>query len=366
MPAGPFTLRPFFPHLQALLNEFQFSRKPVMKKNTLTKTIAASALLLAGAAAFSHIVLETRTAAAGSTYKAVFQVGHGCAGSATTGVSVQIPPGFQGAKPYPKAGWTLSTQLGKLAKPYDNYGKQVTEDVTVVSWTAASKEAALQEAYFDEFQLRGKLPDATGPLWFKVLQTCETGTVSWSEVPAAGTSTKNLKSPAALLEVSAVAQATAKSASAPAVLSAPDQPVQVAGAWVRATVPGQKGSGAFMKITSKTATRLVDVSSPVAGVAEVHEMKMEGDVMKMRALAAGLDLPAGKPVELKAGGLHVMLMDLKQTLVAGSTVPFTLMFRDLKGANTRLNVQLPVSVTAPGSGSVVKPAETEMDHSMHK
>ncbi len=337
-----------------------------MKNLNAIKTVAACAVLLGTAPAFSHIVLETRTAAAGSSYKAVFQVGHGCAGSSTTGISVQIPAGFQGAKPYPKAGWTLSTQIGKLAKPYDKHGKQITEDVTVVSWSAASKEAALQEAYFDEFQLRGQLPDTAGPMWFKVLQTCETGSNAWSEAPASGTSTKNLKTPAALLEVMTVAQAAAPAAPVARAVTAPGQTVQVSGAWVRATVPGQKGSGAFMKLTSKTSTRLVGLSSPVAGVAEVHEMKMDGDVMRMRSLAAGLDLPAGKTVELKAGGLHVMLMDLKQTLAAGSTVPMTLMFRDAKGVNSKLNVRLPVSVVAPGLAPGAKPAEPEMDHSAHK
>lgn len=67
--------------------------------------------------AFSHISLADETALAGSTYKVVFQVGHGCQGAATTGVSVQIPAGFQGVKPYPKAGWTLTTQSAKLAQP---------------------------------------------------------------------------------------------------------------------------------------------------------------------------------------------------------------------------------------------------------
>lgn len=335
-----------------------------MKKFKVVKTIAAYAVLLGTAPVFSHIALETRTAAVGSVYKAVFQVGHGCAGSATTGVSVQIPPGFQGAKPYPKSGWSLSTQLGKLAKPYDNHGQHVTQDVAVVSWVATSKEVALQEGHVDEFQLRGNLPDTAGPMWFKVIQSCESGSNSWTEVPAVGTSTKNLKFPAALLEVTTVAQAAAASAPLPSALTAAGPSVKVSGAWVRATVPGQKGSGAFMSLTSRTSTRLVGVSSVIAGVAEVHEMKMDGDVMKMRQLGAGLDLPAGKTVELKAGGLHLMLMDLKQTLVAGSTVPLTLMFQDAKGVNSKLDVRLPVSVAAPSVGT--KPAVGEMDHSMHK
>ena len=82
--------------------------------------------------------------------------------------------------------------------------------------------------------------------------------------------------------------------------------VDVTDAWVRSTVPGQMGTGAFMKITAKTGTQLVGLSSPVAGVVEVHEMKMDKDIMRMRALPA-LALPAGKTIELKPGGYHVML-----------------------------------------------------------
>ena len=125
-------------------------------------------------------------------------------------------------------------------------------------------------------------------------------------------------------------------------------PVAVDGAWARASVQGQKASGAFMRLTAPEATRLVRVESPVAGVAEVHEMKMEGDVMKMRALP-GLDLPAGKAVELKPGGYHVMLMDLKAPLVKGTSVPLTLVFQDAKGVESREQVQLPVDTKAPGA-----------------
>jgi len=80
----------------------------------------------------------------------------------------------------------------------------------------------------------------------------------------------------------------------------------------------------------------------------VHEMKMEGDVMKMRAVPA-LDLPAGKAVDLKPGGFHVMLMDLKAPLAKGSTVPLTLVFKDAKGAESKLQLQVPVAAQAPGA-----------------
>jgi len=94
-------------------------------------------------------------------------------------------------------------------------------------------------------------------------------------------------------------------------------------AWVRGTVAQQKATGMFAQITSASGGRLVSVASPVAGVVEIHEMKMEGDVMKMKAVAA-LELPAGKPVELRPGGYHVMMMDLKKELKAGEMVPVTL------------------------------------------
>lgn len=121
------------------------------------------------------------------------------------------------------------------------------------------------------------------------------------------------------------------------------QTVEVTKGWVRATVPGQMATGAFMTLSASEGTRLVGVLSPMAGVAEVHEMKMEGDVMKMRALTGGLELPAGKPVELKPGGYHVMLMDLKQALPKDSTVPVTLVFKNAKGVETRTELKLPVS-----------------------
>ena len=126
--------------------------------------------------------------------------------------------------------------------------------------------------------------------------------------------------------------------------------VDVKDAWMRSTVPGQMGTGAFMKITAKTGTKLVGLSSPVAGVVEVHEMKMDKDIMTMRAMPL-LDLPAGKTIELKPGSYHVMLMDLKQPLLKDSKVPLTLMFKDAKGVQTRMELTVPVTTVAPGGAS---------------
>lgn len=129
--------------------------------------------------------------------------------------------------------------------------------------------------------------------------------------------------------------------------------VTVQDAWVRATVPQQKATGAFMRLTAAQDARLVSASSPVAGVTEVHEMKLVDNVMKMRPLPA-LDLPAGQAVELKPGGYHIMLLDLKQPVAQGSTVPLTLVFEAKDGQRTTQELQAPVravsATAAPAMG----------------
>ncbi|MDP3871467.1 MAG: copper chaperone PCu(A)C [Methyloversatilis sp.] len=123
-------------------------------------------------------------------------------------------------------------------------------------------------------------------------------------------------------------------------------------AWVRATVPQQKATGAFMQITAPKAARLVEASSPVAGVTEIHEMTMDKDIMRMRAIP-GIDLPAGKAVELKPGGYHVMLMDLKAPITEGQDVPVTLV---IEGAGKKRET-IVIKATARALG-----ASGAMDH----
>ncbi|NVO07619.1 MAG: copper chaperone PCu(A)C [Rhodoferax sp.] len=150
-----------------------------------------------------------------------------------------------------------------------------------------------------------------------------------------------LPSRAALLRTAAAVSFTLLSQAALA------QAVSVKNAWVRATVQGQKATGAFMALNAPSTTRLVAVSTPVAAVAEVHEMRMEGDIMKMAAIQGGLELPAGKTVELKPGGYHLMLMDLKLPLKKDSSIPLTLVFKDAKGVESRLELKVPVGTAAP-------------------
>ena len=108
--------------------------------------------------------------------------------------------------------------------------------------------------------------------------------------------------------------------------------------WVRTTVAQQTTTGAFMTITSAQGGRLVSASSPIAASVEVHEMKMEGNVMKMRPVDA-LPLPAGKPVDLKSGSYHIMMMGLKAPVKAGDVVAIMLVVEDAKGKRETVDVQ---------------------------
>lgn len=117
--------------------------------------------------------------------------------------------------------------------------------------------------------------------------------------------------------------------------------VKIDDAWVRATVPQQKATGAFMKLTAAKDTRLVAVTTPLTPKAEVHEMAMQDNVMRMRQIPA-IELPAGKTVELKPGGFHLMFLDLPAQVKAGDQVPLTLTFEDRSGARQTVEVKAPV------------------------
>ena len=164
-------------------------------------------LILAGTAtaAQAHITFEQPQAPAGSNVKAVLRVGHGCEGSATHTLRVSIPAGFRGAKPMPKAGWSLDVRRAALEQPYESHGRRISDDVVEITWKATSREVWLADAHYDEFVLRGETPAKPGPLWFKVQQVCERGEWNWAELPTSGTSTQGLRSPAVLLDVTPAA-----------------------------------------------------------------------------------------------------------------------------------------------------------------
>jgi copper(I)-binding protein len=149
--------------------------------------------------------------------------------------------------------------------------------------------------------------------------------------------------------------AAASTATACALLTLPAlAQTTVKDPWVRGTVAQQKATGAFMNITSASGGKLLSASSPAAGVVEIHEMVMDGSTMKMRAVPA-LDLPAGKAVELKPGGYHVMLMDLKAPLAAGQSVDVTLVVEGKDGKKETIAVKAPVrALGAAPAGDMAK------------
>ena len=124
--------------------------------------------------------------------------------------------------------------------------------------------------------------------------------------------------------------------------------VSVTDAWARATMPGQKVSGAYMQIRSDADARLVGASSPAVPRVEVHEMKMDGDVMRMREVKA-IDLPKGKTVSLEPGGYHIMLMNLAKPIAAGEVIPLVL---TVESGGKQQTVEVKAEARAPMGGGM--------------
>ncbi|HEX6011405.1 MAG TPA: DUF1775 domain-containing protein [Geminicoccaceae bacterium] len=157
--------------------------------------LAAALLPVAGGVASAHVTLETEQAPAGSTYKAVLRVPHGCEGKPTTAIRVKIPEGMIAVKPMPKPGWQLATVQGKYGRTYDYYGTPLGEGVTEVAWSGGS----LPDEWYDEFVFRGQLAGAVPgtTVYFLVVQECTDGAVHrWIEIPEPGRSADDYEEPA--------------------------------------------------------------------------------------------------------------------------------------------------------------------------
>jgi uncharacterized protein YcnI len=153
------------------------------------------AIVLAASSANAHVTLENRQATVGGYYKAVFTVPHGCAGSATVKIRVQIPEGVIGVKPMPKAGWNLETIKGKYAAEYDYHGSKLSEGVTEVAWSGGK----LADDNYDEFVVTTFLSGGLKPnttLYFPVVQECEQGVSRWIDIPKEGSEGPGSKTPA--------------------------------------------------------------------------------------------------------------------------------------------------------------------------
>lgn len=280
--------------------------------------LAAAAFIAFSSPALAHVSFEAAQTAPSSTYKAVLRISHGCQGQPTLKVRVRIPEGIVAVKPMPKAGWALETAKGSYVRAYQVRGETVSEGVTDIIWTGS-----LDDAYYDEFVFQATFTDAYQPgatVYFPVVQECDKKTEEWTEVPAAGQDPHSLKSPAPGVKIVAAANAV------PTVQKTGTLTIEQP--WSRATPGGATVGGGYLRITNTGSApdRLTGGSFPLAAKVEVHEMRLDGDVMRMKPVEGGLEIKPGATVELKPGGLHLMFMDLKEPLKEGQTVKGTLVF----------------------------------------
>jgi uncharacterized protein YcnI len=297
--------------------------------------LAAVAALLLPTQALAHAGISPSEAALGSTVKVAITVPHGCDGAPVDAVDITLPAGFVLAKPQPKAGWTVEIIKGDYAMPADDHGTPVTSGALAVRWSGGS----LPDDQFDEFAVRGSVQGVEGgaSLAFVVAQHCGDATVVWDQLAAHGQDAHALEHPAPALLVTA-GGGEHDHDMAPAVTTVGD--LEISGAFTRATLPNAPVGGGYLTISNKGTAddRLVSMSSDVAGSTQVHEMKMDGDVMKMTELPDGLVIPAGGTISLEPGGYHIMFMDLKQAFIEGESVAVTLTFEKAGS----VEVQLPV------------------------
>ena len=301
-------------------------------------TIGAALMLLPGLVA-AHTVAEPNEGIAGASLRTAFRVTHGCKGSPTLAVTIRMPEGVLSAKPMPKPGWKVEVKTRALDKPVASaHGFMIREAVTEVSWSGGR----LENAEFDEFALLLGLPDRAGEtLYFPTVQTCEKGANNWIGIPVAGQAWHDLPEPAPFIKLS------------PAPRRQSDYTlgqIEIGQPWTRATAPSAPAAGGYLTLTNNgpTPDRLIAVRAPVSEQAQIHEMKMEGDVMRMREVEKGLALPAGTTVTLAPGGFHLMLMGLKKPMVKDTRVPVTLVFEKAGSIDIELSVEA-MGATAPAA-----------------
>lgn len=331
---------------------------------TIFTPLCVSALLLGTAGlAQAHVSLETPQTVAGSSYKAVLKIPHGCGAAATTQVSVKIPEGFIAAQPQAKAGWNVETVKSDYAHSYKLHGKDVKSGVTKIIW----KGGNLPSDFYDEFAFVGKLAsfDKNTALSFPTVQTCEDGkTESWTDIAAAGQNPHDLKNPAPQLSVTTAAMDHSAhdghgghdmhSDKAADTVTVGD--LSLSKAYSVATIPNARVAGGYVVITNngKEDDRLIGGKTDAAGKLEIHEMSMTDNVMKMRKLSAPLTIPAGQTVKLAPSGFHIMFMDLAKPFKEGETVNVELEFEKAGKVNLSFHVN-------PAKGSAGK----ANDHSHH-
>ena len=321
-----------------------------LRKTLARPALAATMLFMATGLAFAHVTVAPKEAANGASARLVFTVPHGCDGAATTGLEVKIPEGFVAAKPQPKAGWQIEIGKGDYAKSYKLYGEDAKAGAIDIKWSGGT----LPDDEFDEFVIDGNVEgfDAPTRLVFPTIQSCGATSVSWTDVPPTGQEARGLKHPAPGVDVTLTAAAddmagmdmsgmnmgAPAKATAGAAVTLGD--LTISGGFSRAMLPGQPTGGGYFSITNagKAADTLIGATSSAAQSVTLHQMKMNGSVMEMRALPQGIDIPAGGTVALTPDGLHLMFEKVTAPFKAGTSVTVTLSFAKAG----KVDVALPV------------------------
>jgi len=162
----------------------------------------AVALALIAAPAAAHVTVADATAAPGAYHAAFFQLSHGCDGSPTVALRIEIPAEVSIARPQPKPGWSLAVETAPLDQPREVEGVAVHDRVAAVTW-----RGRLEADQFDRFGIMLRLPDRTGPVYLPAVQTCENGENRWVDIPAAGAAWGSVPHPAPVIEIGAPAAA---------------------------------------------------------------------------------------------------------------------------------------------------------------
>jgi copper(I)-binding protein/uncharacterized protein YcnI len=311
-------------------------------KSRLSLALTVPLSLVAMGAAHAHVTLADPRAAPGAYYVSFFRIGHGCAGSATTALRVELPEAITAARPQPKPGWTVEIEHAPLSLPVKGEGgKMLTERVKAITW----RGGPLPDDQWDQFGISAKLPDQPGKLYFPAIQTCEVGEARWVEVPAADKPGR-LAHPAPSLEIAVGAggddmagmdmSGMDRGGGAPAEPATPalqkpgrGRGVRLSDAWIAKPPLGAPTASGYLRITNDGATpdTLLSASTPAADRLELHSMTMDGGIMRMRPMTGGLVVPAGKSILIAANtGFHFMVIRPKRPLKAGDRVPATLRF----------------------------------------
>ena len=344
-----------------------------MNKHFISAAAATGLSLIFSAQAFAHAGFAVSEAPAESNFTLELRIPHGCeGGKATTEIDVKIPEGFVFAKPRVKAGWKIEIVKGDYQKTYDNHGKQMKSGAVEIRWTGGE----IPDDQFDSVEISGKI-SAVAPgtaLPFVTTQKCGAdGIVVWDEIAKDGQSPHDLKNPAPVLTVTEAVEdehhhdhaamqgmnmdgmkmdgmaATAPAASGEGGTGKVGD-LDLSEGVVKGMLPGQAVAGGFLSIRNGGSAddRLVSVSSEIADHVEIHEMSMQGEVMKMRQVKDGLPVKAGETVELQPGGFHLMFMGVKQPVRAGESVKATFTFEKAGAVELTLPVVDPRKVGGGG------------------